>query len=841
MKKQIFKISLILSCMLASCTNNKETLPTMSLTWEMGANNVVPGMYENTFFIVNNGARPLQGNWIVYYNQQQYGRAVQEENPQVKVEQISANYYKMYPTSAYRPVQPGDSLKVTFRCPGSIINFSMAPDGAYMVTLDARGNQSKPESVAITYMPFTREEQWSRPGTPELPYPWGDLVYDETLPFAQPAQLRVTDIFPSPKTVNFAQRGELIFTRDVHFVHDPIFENEAMLLEDELEKMYGCRCGLDADVQPTTVELTLLPVGFVPRNDEHYLLDVRDGKVTIAGATPHAVFNGTKTLLGILGAVDLPVAVPYMHISDYPDLAYRGQMIDVSRNFTSKENIFRIIDLLSMYKMSRLHLQLTDDEGWRIEIPGLEELTEIGARRGHTLDESECIFPAYGSGWDYNDPTSLGNGYFTRSDFIEILQYATRRHIKVIPEIDFPGHSRAAIKAMNVRYHRNIDNNPAKATEFLLTDFADSSRYVSAQGYSDNTLNAGMPSVYRFIEKVVDEMVSMYRDAGLKLEILHMGGDEIPHGVWVGSPVAQVYMQQENIPDIQGLTDYFWRRTLAILREREIQPAGWQEISLRGETEVNPEFVNENTLSYCWNTIPEWNGDQIPYMIANAGYPIILCNVSNFYMDFTYGKHPQETGHYWGGFLNEVNSFNMLPYRIYLSVRRYLSGAPKDIYEAEREKLPLNPAARQQIKGVQGQLWAETIRHYGMIEYSLFPKMYGLIERGWNAQPAWSLTNNEDAYVEALKLYRSKISERELPRLAKLGVNFRVMHPGIKIIDGMLYANSVIPGATIRYTVDGSEPTAESPVWTAPVRSDANTVKAKAFYHGRESVTTILR
>ena len=493
-----------------------------------------------------------------------------------------------------------------------------------------------------------------------------------------------------------------------------------------------------------------------------------------------------------------------------------------------------------MYKMSRLHLHLTDDEGWRLEIPGLEELTGVGSKRGHTLDESECLYPFYGSGWDPNNPNSTGNGYFSRSDFIDILKYAAKRHITIIPEFDLPGHSRAAIKSMNVRYNKYIKTDPAKANEYLLTDFEDKSRYVSAQGYNDNTLNAALPSVYRFIEKVVDEVVLMYRDAGLKLEIFNVGGDEIPHGAWEGSPLCHAFMEKENIKDIQGLKDYFWGQTLAILKKRGLQPAGWQEISLRDDSTVNPLFAEENVLSYCWNTIPEWNGDQIPYQLANGGYPIILSNVSNLYMDLAYSNHPYENGHTWGGFVNEVNTFNMLPFRIYLSARKDMRGNPVDIYAAEKTKTVLNPSARQQIKGMQGQLWAETIRNYGMVEMYLFPKMFGLIERGWNAQPDWSLTDSEADYMQALKLYRTKISEREIPRLAKLNVNFHVAQPGIKIIDGELYANCVLPRATIHYTIDGSEPTSKSSVWTEPVKCSAQMVKAKAFYEGKESVTAIL-
>ena len=114
-----------------------------------------------------------------------------------------------------------------------------------------------------------------------------------------------------------------------------------------------------------------------------------------------------------------------------------------------------------------------------MEIPGLEELTEIASRRGHTIDEQTCLYPAYAWGWNETDTASLANGYYSRSDFMDILKYAKERHIRVIPEIDIPGHSRAAIKAMNARYQKYIDTDQSKAEEYLLIDFADTSQYLS--------------------------------------------------------------------------------------------------------------------------------------------------------------------------------------------------------------------------------------------------------------------------------------------------------------------------------------------------------------------------
>ena len=569
-------------------------------------------------------------------------------------------------------------------------------------------------------------------------------------------------------------------------------------------------------------------------------MEIRNNGIKIAAESAHGIFNGCQTLLSILGNVDgLPATVPNVHITDYPDTHHRGIMLDIARNFTKKEDVLKMIDRLAMYKMNVLHWHLIDDEAWRLEIPGLEELTEMASRRGHTLDDSQWLQPAYAWGWDASDKTTMANGYYSRNDFIEVLKYANERHIRVIPEIEIPGHARAAIKAMNARYRKYIDTDKEKAEEFLLIDFDDTSKYLSAQHFTDNVINVALPSSYRFVEKVVDEIDKMFTDAGVKLKVLHIGGDEVPHGAWEGSAIVRDFMKVREMTEIRDLKDYFLEQVFPMLEKRDIQPAGWEEVASHDGV-PNPKFADSNVLSYCWNTLPEWKGDELPYKLANAGYPVILCNVTNFYLDMAYNRHQSEPGLYWGGFVNEYNSYDMLPLDIYKSVRTTLRGEPLDMNTVSKGKTPLNEGAACQIKGMQGQLWAETFRSFEQIEYCCFPKMFGLIERAWNIQPEWSNPYDEQKYETARREYNAKIVRYELPRLAGLGVNFRVSQPGIILKDNMLYANSAIPGAVIRYTVDGSEPTGTSTIWTEPVACDAGLVKAKTFYFGKESVTTLL-
>ena len=261
---------------------------------------------------------------------------------------------------------------------------------------------------------------------------------------------------------------------------------------------------------------------------------------------------------------------------------------------------------------------------------------------------------------------------------------------------------------------------------------------------------------------------------------------------------------------------------------------------MKPDNTVNEHFRNSKVLNYCWNTIPEQGGDEVPYKLANAGYPIILCNVGNFYLDMAYCYHVEEPGLRWGGYVDEYVTFDMLPFDIYKSLRRNLKGEPVDVKTASNGKQPLTKEGCQNIKGLSGQIWSETIRSFEQIEYYLFPKVFGLAERAWNAQPSWALSSDNKIYMDAKRKYNAGIVNYELPRLAKRGINFRISPPGIIVRDGLLLANTTNPNVVIRYTTDGNEPNENSVVWKEPIKCDAPLIKAKAFCLGKESVTIVL-
>ena len=824
--------SLCLLLVISGCKSTDGAKAPVSLTWKMGAVEVQPGYYENSFVLKNISDVPLEKDWIIYYSQLPR-EILQEESAPVKVEVVNANFFRMYPAENFQPLAPGDSLTVKFCCTNGLKKMSHAPEGTYWVS-QSGSKQGIPLPVGLTIQPLKgmETEDW---------YPAPDKIYASNLALETTAQLQQTDIFPSVKEAVPATGKEgFAIENKVKLTFHPDFANEAELLKEKLATIHGLEVVSEA---PVTVHLDYLPERETAVNGEYYRIDTGNGLINISASTSHGIFNGTQTLLSLLKGQEKPFRLGALSIRDYPDLPYRGQMLDIARNFTTVEHLKKLVDVISSYKLNVLHFHFSDDEGWRLEIPGLEELTSVGARRGHTTDELECLYPGYDGNYDPSAATS-GNGYYTREEFIDLLRYAAQRHVRVIPEIESPGHARAAIVSMKARYHKYVNTAPEKANEYLLSDAQDTSRSVSAQSYTDNVMNVALPSTYRFMEKVIRELIAMYEEAEVPLTTIHLGGDEVPEGVWMGSPVCRTFMDENGMTSAYELSEYYITKMADYLQQHHLQFSGWQEVAL-GHPETTDRHLNQLAAGvYCWNTVPEWEADEIPYQIANKGYPVILCNVNNFYLDLAYDAHPYERGLSWAGYVDESKGFSMLPYSIYRSSRTDMAGNPVDPDIAGKGKTTLTASGKEHIQGVQAQLFAETIRDFEWVEYYTFPKILGLVERGWNAFPAWSTLTGEkerQAFNKELGLFYSKVSEKEMPHWASRSINFRLPHPGLCIKEGQLHASTPIRGGEIRYTTDGTEPTLRSELWKAPVACDASVVKAKLFYLNKESVTSTLK
>lgn len=527
-------------------------------------------------------------------------------------------------------------------------------------------------------------------------------------------------------------------------------------------------------VQPaegtTTVDALPEPVMVEGQKAGWYKITL-DGACRIEAADEDGAYYAKVTLENLIrnaGGNELPDLV----IEDWPDFGYRGFMLDISRNFTSKENILKFIDLLAHYKVSVFHLHFGDDEGWRLEIPEFPELTSYGAYHAFPVKneageyvEEDYLLPSYNGGIDPDDVASSANGHLSKEDYIEIVRYAWERRIEVIPEFDTPGHSRAAIKAMEAYAERTGDDS------YLLSEKEDVSEYCSVQYYKDNALNVALPSTYRFIEVVFDNLIAYHKQAGAPLPAIHVGGDEVPHGAWVGSPACQKIMAERGWDNIELLKSYYIENVLDIAEARGVKIAGWQELVMDLEDHVY-ERMKKNLYSVnFWHTGGEQQ--EYPYKYANDGVPVVLSNMTNTYVDFAYTPDKTERGLSWGGFVDERRSFSLLPYDIYRSVRWDDKGRMRDISALPEGKTPL--ASRENIIGVQAQLWTETVRSFDHVTSYVFPKVCGVFERAWNASPSWEGTTQADdpAFLQELDRYYSTVVSHEIPYYDEMQIAYR--------------------------------------------------------------------
>jgi len=500
---------------------------------------------------------------------------------------------------------------------------------------------------------------------------------------------------------------------------------------------------------------------------------VLDGKLSIEAADEDGAYFATVTLDNIRRNSPCDT-ISNVEIEDWPDLPYRGFMLDVSRNFTNKDGILKLIDVLSHYKVNVLHLHLGDDEGWRMEIEDIPELATFGARHelphinaDGTYEEVNGLIPSFSGKIALKDPANSGNGCYTHEEFVEILRYAWAHRMRVVPEFDSPGHSRAAIKALEKYARRTGDES------YLMSEKADTSKYVSVQYYTDNAINVALPSTYKFFAKVFDTLIEYYREAGAPLEQVHIGGDEVPSGAWMGSPACQALMAENGWTEPVCLKSYFVENLTNLLAERGLKLAGWQEVVTGITPETYQRIKSKLGNIYVWNARVRGNLDQLPYTLANDGIQVILSNMTNAYIDFAYNPGKLEMGHSWGGFVDERRSFSLAPYDIYRSVRWKDDGLINDIATLPEGKMPLK--AKENIVGVQGQLWSETIRCFDNVTYFIFPKAVGLFERGWNASPAWEGSTISDCpeFTADFNRFYSIIEQNEMPYYRAVGICYK--------------------------------------------------------------------
>ncbi len=447
-----------------------------------------------------------------------------------------------------------------------------------------------------------------------------------------------------------------------------------------------------------------------------------------------------------------------------------------------------------------------------------------------------------------------GSGFFSRADYAEILRYAAARHIEVIPELEMPGHARAAIKAMEARFRALSAAGDAEgAKRYLLSDPEDRSEYTSAQLYHDNVMNPALPSTYAFVERVVEDLVALHREAG-------RAPAQPPHGRGRG-PGRRLAALARRPGLHEGARPRQRRRSLVrLLRPGGGDPeghgiplSGWEEIAVRstrldGRPKLipNPGFADRGWTAYVWNNVPGWGAEDLAYRLANGGYKVVLCPVSNLYFDLAWNPNPEEPGFDWGGYVDLRKPFEFIPFDYYRNVRLDRRGQPLDpaVFVGKDR---LTDYGRSNVVGIQGNVWSETLGADGRLDYKLLPKLFGLVERAWAPDPAWAQERDEQKsaalFRDAWSAFVNVLGKRELPRLVREmpGLNYRIPTPGLKAEDGQVRCSLEIPGFVLRYTTDGSEPTVKSPEVRGPIPL-APVVRVAAFdATGRKGHTATLR
>ena len=821
-------VIMTISLLAAGATASARRQAPVRLTWQ-NLGPTAEGTWRNCFTIKNISSETLQADWSIYYNQLPRTASKIETN-QIAITTINRNYFRMAPTSQFKPLKAGDELKVFYQTNRPVPNVSWTPEEPFFVSTRG-GKRHKPVAVELTIM------------EPEGQLRQETVFADSTFKHNEEVGKAEGEAMHSLPTVKDMLMLINILGADlsngVSVSADKSLQSEAAMLKDNLSKLFGITVKKHA---PASIFLLLnkLKGNLTPlQHAEQYTIEVRANSIVVTAETAHGVFNGTQTLLSLLKKDGGQKALEPMFITDYPDLKYRGLLLDIARNFISVRDIRKLIDALSAYKINLLQLHFADDEGWRLQIPGLKELTEVGARRGYTTDEQQCLYPAYGGGFD-SKHRSVGTGFISRAEFISLLRYAAQRHVTILPEIESPGHCRAACKSMLARYNKYKESNPEKAREYLLTDLNDTLRRTTPAAYDDEDLNPALPSTYRFMEKVIGEISKMYAEAGLKLNAIHLGGDEVAGNAWTGSPAARQLVESEKLGSAACLHGCYFARMARWLKTKGIKLCGWQEMAME-HNEAEDSIIRNNTGAiYVWSADPTSTRGELPYTIANKGYPVILGNANNLYIDFAYTPLYHDRGHMWGGYLDEHKSFSLLPYNVYRSARTNIKGERMNPDSLEQGRVTLTEEGRANIIGVQTQLFSETLRSASWFEYYIFPKMLGMAERGWNTQPEWETMHGEkerQAFNADLNCFYKWIALAEMPWLVHKGINFHLMPPGIAVRNGKLFLNSRIEGATLRYTLDGSEPTTASERWTEPVAVPADaTIRARVFYLDKESL-----
>ncbi len=596
------------------------------------------------------------------------------------------------------------------------------------------------------------------------------------------------NLIPLPNQM-IPQEGRFDLTHQVKVIVKPDCAPEVTAIADSLIARIAATSGIKMQLaDASSAELNSPAIVFCTQDTlpiEAYQLSVTPGRITIAASQPNGFFYGVQTLYQLLPPAvygkkldrKADWSIPAVEIEDFPRFAYRGMMLDVCRNFASPEYVYKFIDMLAQHKMNTFHWHLTDDQGWRIEIKKYPELTNKASERDNTLIDYYYTY------YPQRFEAKSNGGYYTQEEIKDIVAYAASKYINVIPEIEMPGHARAAIAA-----YPHLSCRPDSTYEIIGTWGIFEEAYCPKE------------ETFEFLEGVIDEVVELFPS-----EYIHVGGDECLKNEWAQCENCQALIKKLGLKDDvvpnpidnklhtkeEKLQSYVITRMEKYINNKGKNIIGWDEI-LEGGLAPNA-------------TVMSWQGIEGGLNAAKAGHNAIMTPMPYMYLDF-YQEDPETAPVTIGGYVTLKNTYMFNPVG---------DDAPELV--------------KKHIIGVQGNAWAEYMQTEGRRDYQIFPKLAAIAETGW------TLDNNKDwiNFCERMEeeFERLDIQEVEACR------NFFDVNVNTKVVNDQLLVilDCFNPSAQVYYTIDGSEPTTKSNLYTSPFPLTSNIdLKTAAFKEGKK-------
>ncbi len=563
---------------------------------------------------------------------------------------------------------------------------------------------------------------------------------------------------------------------------DPALTTVYAHLNDKLSRVAGKKIQWLYD-QGSTASLASIRFKLNPKADaalgsEGYQL-ISDAKgVQITANKPVGLFYGIQTLLQLMpkeiestqAVAGVKWSVPYANITDTPRFAWRGIMLDVARHFFTKDEVKRFIDEMVAYKYNVLHFHLTDDEGWRVEIKSYPNLTKKGAfnvkKVGHFTDFSKPL---------PDEPRTYG-GFYTQEDIKELVKYGQERFVNIMPEIDVPGHSMAAVAS-----YPELSCTPEAVNYQVISGepFIDWS-HGHPEALQDNTLCPANEKVYTFLDAVMGEVSQLF-----PFEYIHMGGDECPKNYWDKNPQILAMRKELGLKNSQEVQAHFVRKLEKIITSKGKRMMGWDEILEGGGLPKSTAVMS-------------WRGMDGGIQAAKEGHEVVMTPSNHVYIDLMQGDKAIEPP-------------------VYKTVRL------RDSYAFE--PVPAGVDAKL-VKGGQANLWSEQLFNYRHLQYMTYPRSFAIAEALWS-QPANRNWDNFVGRVEA-HLARFDVAQKKYaPSMFEPIIEVKRNSSG----ELMVQLSTEISGLTIHYSFDHSFPDQFYPVASGPVLvpKDATVMKIVTY------------